>query len=128
MQFGGQANPPPTCGNAATESAMVIALRRACLCCIAQTSASSGAPTSVGASSTSAKLGKLCCDKCDGKHETAACPYFKKARDKHPDAAPSSSKKYLGVHAVSSHPLQRACRILLRGLPHGHRVPSRCSE
>lgn len=28
----------------------------------------------------------LCCDKCDGPHETHACPHFKKAREKHPDA------------------------------------------
>mmetsp|Transcript_4777 Transcript_4777/g.10291 ORF Transcript_4777/g.10291 Transcript_4777/m.10291 type:complete len:134 (-) Transcript_4777:265-666(-) len=30
--------------------------------------------------------GKLCCDRCDGKHETASCPHFKKERDKHRDA------------------------------------------
>ncbi len=28
----------------------------------------------------------LCCDKCDGKHETSNCPYYKKKRDDHPDA------------------------------------------
>eukprot|EP01034_Spumella_vulgaris_P024437 gene24437-30783_t len=28
----------------------------------------------------------LCCDKCDGKHETCNCPYYKKKRDDHPDA------------------------------------------
>ena len=26
------------------------------------------------------------CDKCDGKHATFKCPYFKKPRDKHKDA------------------------------------------
>ena len=26
----------------------------------------------------------LCCDKCDGKHETDDCPYYKKKRDDHP--------------------------------------------
>ena len=26
------------------------------------------------------------CDKCDGKHATAACPHFRKARETHPDA------------------------------------------
>lgn len=31
-----------------------------------------------------AKTGK--CDKCDGKHETDACPHFKKARENHKDA------------------------------------------
>ena len=32
---------------------------------------------------------KLCCDRCDrcdGKHDTKDCPYYRKARDKHPDA------------------------------------------
>lgn len=28
----------------------------------------------------------LCCDKCDGKHETSNCPYYKKQRENHPDA------------------------------------------
>lgn len=28
----------------------------------------------------------LCCDKCDGKHETENCPYYKKSRENHPDA------------------------------------------
>lgn len=36
------------------------------------------------------------CDKCDGPHETAACPWFRKARDRHPDAAPARDKKHLG--------------------------------
>eukprot|EP00616_Rhizochromulina_sp_CCMP1243_P018655 CAMPEP_0118995548 /NCGR_PEP_ID=MMETSP1173-20130426/58647_1 /TAXON_ID=1034831 /ORGANISM="Rhizochromulina marina cf, Strain CCMP1243" /LENGTH=340 /DNA_ID=CAMNT_0006946889 /DNA_START=130 /DNA_END=1152 /DNA_ORIENTATION=- len=30
--------------------------------------------------------GKLCCDRCDGNHETDACPHFRKPREKHPDA------------------------------------------
>ena len=32
------------------------------------------------------KNGTLCCDKCDGKHETDSCPYFKKPREDHIDA------------------------------------------
>lgn len=28
----------------------------------------------------------LCCDKCDGKHETEDCPHYKKSREAHPDA------------------------------------------
>ena len=36
------------------------------------------------------------CDKCDGPHETTACPWFRKARDRHPDAAPARDKKHLG--------------------------------
>jgi len=29
---------------------------------------------------------KLCCDKCDGGHETENCPHFKQPREKHKDA------------------------------------------
>lgn len=28
----------------------------------------------------------LCCDRCDGKHETDSCPHYKKIRDGHIDA------------------------------------------
>ena len=40
---------------------------------------------------------KLCCDKCDGKHETSQCPYFKKDREDHPDAQKNAYKKIGGV-------------------------------
>jgi hypothetical protein len=36
--------------------------------------------------SKKAVLKVLCCDKCDGKHETDDCPHFKKKRDVHIDA------------------------------------------
>lgn len=36
--------------------------------------------------SVSATAKPLCCDKCDGKHETDNCPYYKKQREDHPDA------------------------------------------
>lgn len=36
----------------------------------------------------------LCCDKCDGKHETDLCPHYKKKRENHPDA--QRSKKHMG--------------------------------
>ena len=39
------------------------------------------------------------CDKCDGNHPTNACPWFKKAREKHPDAKPASEKKMLGMQS-----------------------------
>lgn len=29
---------------------------------------------------------KLCCDKCDGAHETDKCPHFKQSREEHQDA------------------------------------------
>jgi hypothetical protein len=48
-------------------------------------------PTGLGVASPSAVL---CCDKCDGKHATDACPYYPKTRETHPDAQRSS--KHLG--------------------------------
>lgn len=50
----------------------------------------------ISASSTAAS-GVLCCDKCDGKHETSVCPYFKKDRDVHPDAQKNFYKKMGGT-------------------------------
>jgi hypothetical protein len=35
--------------------------------------------------SSSSDGDKLCCDKCDGRHATDSCPYYKKKRDDHPD-------------------------------------------
>jgi hypothetical protein len=32
------------------------------------------------------KVAVLCCDKCDGKHETDQCPYYKEKREVHKDA------------------------------------------
>ena len=32
------------------------------------------------------KSNELCCDKCDGKHETEECPHYKKKREGHIDA------------------------------------------
>ena len=49
---------------------------------ISSVSKSSNSTSSVNSDSKS----KLCCDRCDGKHETKDCPYYRKARDKHPDA------------------------------------------
>mmetsp|Transcript_15709 Transcript_15709/g.15847 ORF Transcript_15709/g.15847 Transcript_15709/m.15847 type:complete len:332 (-) Transcript_15709:267-1262(-) len=37
-------------------------------------------------SSTTSSNKSPCCDKCDGKHQTDECPYYKKQRDNHPDA------------------------------------------
>ena len=36
---------------------------------------------------------KLCCDRCDGEHETAACPHFTQEREKHPDAERGGFRK-----------------------------------
>lgn len=42
----------------------------------------------------------LCCDKCDGKHETENCPYFKKKREDHPDAQRRSAKDMGGTSTL----------------------------
>ncbi len=42
--------------------------------------------SSSSAAQPAAKKEGLCCDKCDGKHETENCPQYKKARDDHIDA------------------------------------------
>mmetsp|Transcript_11948 Transcript_11948/g.42245 ORF Transcript_11948/g.42245 Transcript_11948/m.42245 type:complete len:526 (+) Transcript_11948:144-1721(+) len=54
---------------------------------------------------------KLCCHKCDGAHEESACPWFKKAREKHPDATWAVGKaKHLGH---DSHPIvTRTARVV----------------
>jgi hypothetical protein len=39
------------------------------------------------------------CDKCDGGHSTDRCPFYKKARDNHPDAKPAREKKMLGLQS-----------------------------
>ncbi len=45
-----------------------------------------GPASSSSAAQPAAKKEGLCCDKCDGKHETENCPHYKKARDDHIDA------------------------------------------
>lgn len=57
----------------------------------------SSAPTSttpvpVTTSTTATAATGPICDKCDGKHETDNCPYYKKPRDNHPDAQRGNKK------------------------------------
>ena len=61
---------------------------------IAASSASSAFSSSSASSSSSssAARGKLCCDKCDGKHLTEHCPHYKKKRGKHPDEKKGQGK------------------------------------
>ena len=46
--------------------------------------------TSSSTTSKPSSTDVLCCDKCDGKHLTDDCPYYKKSRESHPDAQKSS--------------------------------------
>jgi hypothetical protein len=41
--------------------------------------------------------GKVCCDKCDGNHETDNCPYYKKKREDHPNAQKRDGKQIGGT-------------------------------
>lgn len=50
----------------------------------------------------------LVCDKCDGKHETVLCPYFKKERDAHPDAQKNFYQKLGGKSSLPGQMLTRA--------------------
>jgi hypothetical protein len=54
----------------------------------------------------------LCCDKCDGKHETDNCPHYKRKRDDHPDAQRRLGKQIGGTSTLpgSYLPLARVVR------------------
>jgi hypothetical protein len=62
-------------------------------------SSSSKAAAAEQSSSSSSNSSGEKCDKCDGKHPTDQCPWFKKPRDKHPDAKRASEKKMLGMQS-----------------------------
>jgi hypothetical protein len=51
------------------------------------------------------------CDKCDGKHETELCPYFKKKRDDHPDAQKNFYKKLGGSSSLPGSKLRQAREV-----------------
>lgn len=70
----------------------------------------------------------LCCDKCDGKHETTNCPYYKKQRDNHPDAQKGNKKMggtstlpdaFIRTARVAKQPGDGSC--LFHSLSHGLR-------
>jgi hypothetical protein len=50
------------------------------------------------------------CDKCDGKHLTDNCPYYKKPRDNHPDAQRGNKK--LGGQSNLPGALIRSARVV----------------
>mmetsp|Transcript_92006 Transcript_92006/g.177306 ORF Transcript_92006/g.177306 Transcript_92006/m.177306 type:complete len:514 (+) Transcript_92006:73-1614(+) len=57
--------------------------------------------------------GSLCCDKCDGPHETDKCPYFKKAREKHQDAWSSYGKCKGGKDSMTdTTPILKNARVV----------------
>ena len=76
------------------KQATVLAAAPAPARAVAPASASGGGG---GGGSTS---GPLKCDKCDGPHPTDQCPWFRRPRERHPDAAPARHKKQLGGNAA----------------------------
>ena len=64
--------------------------------------------SSTSASTLSAPGKVLCCDKCDGKHATDDCPYYKKNRDSHPDAQKNFYKKLGGTSSLPGQTLRSA--------------------
>jgi len=62
-------------------------------------------------SSSSSSSTALCCDKCDGKHATSACPHFAKSRDDHPDAQRNFYKKLGGSSSLPGNSI-RVARIV----------------
>lgn len=59
--------------------------------------------------SNSSVNSKLVCDKCDGKHLTEECPYYKKPRDDHPDA---QKNKRIGSTSKLPGNLIRSARVV----------------
>lgn len=53
---------------------------------------------------------KINCDKCDGKHLSSSCPYFKKERETHPDAQ-RGNKKLGGTSSLPGATL-RSARVI----------------
>lgn len=55
----------------------------------------------------------LCCDKCDGPHETDDCPHFRKAREKHADAWSSYGKaKSIKGSSCENVPIVKNARVV----------------
>ena len=101
----------------------------------ASVAAPAAAPPVASISGTTSGSSSLKCDKCDGKHATDQCPWFKKPRDKHPDAKPASEKKMLGLNSGPVEILRHARVIrqpgdgscLYHSLSHGLRDGSSAS-
>lgn len=64
------------------------------------TTTSSSAAAGAGGGKQSNKVAAVTCDKCDGAHETSDCPYYRKEREKHPDAQKNFYKKLGGTSSL----------------------------
>jgi len=59
-----------------------------------------------------AKSGTGPCDKCDGPHDTDACPHFKKSRDKHKDAWDRYGKDGAGADGGAGQHVVRSAKVV----------------
>jgi hypothetical protein len=75
---------------------------------LSKTSTAPSVPSDSGAKS------RLCCDKCDGEHETDVCPYFKKTRDNHPDALTRPKMGITGLGGTSGNVILKSKSIVVR--------------
>ena len=71
-------------------------------------SSSSSSSSSSNSGANNAAKKPLCCDKCDGKHETDDCPYYKKKREDHPDAQRNGTHKLGGTSLLPGGLIMRA--------------------
>lgn len=72
----------------------------------ASSSSAPGQPSPAAPAAATPGRAKLCCDKCDGKHETDDCPHYKKSRDAHPDA--QKNKQIGGISSLPGNTLYAA--------------------
>lgn len=72
---------------------------------------SNSTPTSL-VTASSAPSTKLCCDKCDGKHLTDECPYYKKSRESHPDAQKNAYIKLGGTSSLPGATLNGNMKVI----------------
>ena len=90
-----------TANTASASSAPASASKNGVSCNTAAVTAAAPAAAPAGANKA-----KLCCDKCDGKHLTEECPYYKKSREDHPDA--QKNKQIGGVSSLPGNMLYTA--------------------
>ena len=82
----------------------------ACRSCSQQPGGSSTASSSSAQQPGSSGTVLIKCDKCDGAHPTDSCPWFKRPRERHPDANPATGRKQLGGSGVVE--ILRSARVV----------------
>ena len=65
------------------------------------------------------RVSKEKCEKCDGAHATDRCPWFRKDREKHPDAALKKCKRILGYDSEKAVIISRSRGRIIPQPPDG---------